>query len=286
MANTGGERITDTFQFKHHALPVPEITATNRIIDVTIRLTATIAGIQEEPPNEMKAIQSLCTLLYAKVAPFPPPASSIIPTPPVITPTVEDKLVTIWNPQEVQTSLPPHKHKTPHISPNSITPAIIQDNSDNDTPTPVQSTHPSQPLQEHPLTLNQMRPHIANIISCVIADELMPTPSLLAHQTSLHHGYAFAAQSILLDTTSPPSHSTINFIGANIDNNTGNVLEYRHLMKMEEHKHIWAHGFAHKLGQLLWGIRNVAGTDTCFCCKPILLYHTTILLACQAKARH
>jgi hypothetical protein len=45
MADTGGEMITNTFQFKHHAIPVPEITATNQIIDATTRLTATIAGV-------------------------------------------------------------------------------------------------------------------------------------------------------------------------------------------------------------------------------------------------
>jgi hypothetical protein len=45
MADTGGKRITDTFQFKHHAIPVPEITATSRIIDATTRLTAAITGV-------------------------------------------------------------------------------------------------------------------------------------------------------------------------------------------------------------------------------------------------
>jgi hypothetical protein len=44
MANTGGKRITDMIRFKHHAIPVPKITATDRIIDATTRLTATIAG--------------------------------------------------------------------------------------------------------------------------------------------------------------------------------------------------------------------------------------------------
>jgi hypothetical protein len=90
LANIGGERITNTFQFKHHALPVPEIIATNRIIDAITRLTTAIAGIQEAPPNKMEAIQSLYTLLLGKVAPLPPPASSILPTPPVITPTVDN----------------------------------------------------------------------------------------------------------------------------------------------------------------------------------------------------
>jgi hypothetical protein len=76
MADTGGKRITDTFRFKHHAIPVLEIMATDRIIDAIERLSATIAGIQDAPPNKMEAIQSLCTLLLGKVAPFPPPAST------------------------------------------------------------------------------------------------------------------------------------------------------------------------------------------------------------------
>ncbi len=73
MADTGSERITDTFHFKHHAIPVAEITATNRIIDATTRLTTTIAGVQGAPPNKMEAIQSLCTLLLGQVALLPAP---------------------------------------------------------------------------------------------------------------------------------------------------------------------------------------------------------------------
>ena len=42
MADTGGESITDTFRFNHHAVLVPRITATNRILDATAHLTAVI----------------------------------------------------------------------------------------------------------------------------------------------------------------------------------------------------------------------------------------------------
>jgi hypothetical protein len=86
----------------------------------------------------------------------------------------------------------------------------------------------------------------------------MPTPALCTCPSSLCHGYAFAAECILLETISPPSHSTVHFIGAIIDDNTGNVLEYHHLMKMDKHK------IANEIGRLFQGIRNVPGTDTCF----------------------
>jgi hypothetical protein len=97
MADTGGKRITDTFQIKHHAISVPEITATDRIIGTTTRLIAAIAGIQDAPPDEMEAIQSHCTLLL--VEPLPLPTPSILPTTPSPTPLVsKDKPIIIWNP--------------------------------------------------------------------------------------------------------------------------------------------------------------------------------------------
>jgi hypothetical protein len=89
MASTGGKRITNTFCFKQHAIPVPEITATH-ILDATTRLTAAITGIQDAPPNKMEAIPFLCALLLGEVAPLPSPTLSILPTPPPPTPVVDN----------------------------------------------------------------------------------------------------------------------------------------------------------------------------------------------------
>jgi hypothetical protein len=102
------------------------------------------------------------------------------------------------------------------------------------------------------------------MINCVIAEDLTPTPSLHTCPPSLHSRYAFVAESILPETISPPSHSTVHFIGTIINDDTGDVLKYGHLMKMDKHKQVWAHIFANKIGQLFQGSRNVTGTDTCF----------------------
>jgi hypothetical protein len=72
------------------------------------------------------------------------------------------------------------------------------------------------------------------------------------------------AKGVLLETISPPSHSTVHFISAIIDDNTGDVLKYHHLLKIDKHKQVWAHDFANEIGQLFQGIRNVLGTNTCF----------------------
>jgi hypothetical protein len=254
MVATGSERITDVVQFKHHVIPVPEITATNRIIDATTRLTAAIAGIQDAPPNKMEAIRSLCTLCLGKVAPISPPAPSIVPTPQPPTPLVDvDKPIIIWNAQLVQPSLPTLNHNTYAINSNHSTPAIIEDDSDNNSPIPNHSTRPRCPhlirqLQNHPLTCNQLQLRTAHMINCVITDKLMPTPSLCTCPPLLHCRYVFAAESILLETISPPSHSTIHFISTIIDNDTGDGLEYRHLMKTDIHKQVWAHDFTNEIG--------------------------------------
>jgi hypothetical protein len=65
------------------------------------------------------------------------------------------------------------------------------------------------------------------MINFIIAEDLMPTPSLCTHPPSLHCRYAFVAKSmILIEKISSPSHSTIHFIGTIIDDNTGDVLDY------------------------------------------------------------
>jgi hypothetical protein len=59
MKDMGGERVTDTFRYQHHVIPVPIITATNRILEATRCLSNAINGVQEAPPDKMAAIQSL-----------------------------------------------------------------------------------------------------------------------------------------------------------------------------------------------------------------------------------
>jgi hypothetical protein len=177
--------------------------------------------------------------------------------------------VIIWNPQLVQPSLPTLNHNNNNISSNCNTPAIVEDNSDKDSPISYHSTCPPChhlicPLKNRPLTRNQLRLCTAHMINCVIVDKLMPTPSLCTHPPLLHRGYAFAAESILLETIFTPSYSTVQCIGTIIDDDTGDVLEYQHLMKIDKHKQVWAHSFTNEIGPLFQGIKNVPGTDTCY----------------------
>jgi hypothetical protein len=160
MADTRGERITDTFQFKHHALPDPEITATNRMIDATTRLTAAIAGIQEAPPNEMEAIQSLCTLLLSKSAPILPPLPIVLPTLPVVAATIDNKPITILNPPRKFTHLRLHTNTLPLTLAPTVT--ILQSSK-----TTVTTTH-LPPFTSHACLDTIVFTHCKNILSHAI----------------------------------------------------------------------------------------------------------------------
>ncbi len=98
MADTGGECTTDTFRFNHHSNPVPKITATDRILDATARLTAAIKGVQKALPNKLAAIQALRTLLLGEV---PPPEPTPVPVT-ALRPTIDKEPVVIWSPDDTQ----------------------------------------------------------------------------------------------------------------------------------------------------------------------------------------
>jgi hypothetical protein len=119
MKDTGAERVTDMFRYQHHAIPVPHIMATDRIIAAACRLTDVIQGVQEALADEMAAIASLCFLLLGETLPLDP-------TPPVDPatvahpdkPTVDELPIVMWDPMAVIA--------LPAVRPAYPSPAVIQ----------------------------------------------------------------------------------------------------------------------------------------------------------------
>jgi len=279
MASTGGERLTDTFRFKHHVIRVPVITATDRIIKATAQLTNALAGVQEAPPDELQAIQALRVILLGEELPTPiqtlqttqapnqsktlhqPPVQAPIqaaqPTPPI---SIEEEPIYMWNPNANTTTA---NTGTPEQSPITANgPAIIEDDSI-DNPPPQQ--------QQRPRTRAQHQRTNAHIINAVISQSLMPQYKKQATTNYTARGYVAATQALLenmygvnKNATSTSTMQSTNFIGAIIDEDTGDTLEYRHLIKSDKYRTIWQHSFANKLGRLFQGIRDIKGTNTCF----------------------
>jgi len=124
------QRITDTFGYNHHAIPVPKITATNRILEATACLTAAIEGVQESPPDKLAAIQALRTLLLGEVPPIAPTSPPVQAPCPII----DEEPVVIWSPNDVQQPIRDTGTNSPASTPLSRRnlPAIIEDESDDD----------------------------------------------------------------------------------------------------------------------------------------------------------
>ena len=199
MADTGGERITDTSRFCHQAIPVPSITAKDRILDATARLTATIEGVQEAPPEELATIQTLRTLLLGEV---PPTA----PTPPQVhapRPIINKEPVIIWSPDEVQQPARNGGANSPMSalarvsnSPTSAlarvytpatsaldrgyTPAIIEDDSDDKSlpPTPLRRSPRSHATPSTTTARICLHTRTAHMINCVIANHILTEAQL------------------------------------------------------------------------------------------------------------
>jgi hypothetical protein len=249
---------------------VPSITPINRIITVTHDLMAAILGVQEAPPNELQAIATLCHLLLGEVPPTsvpvdPPP---IAPVPPPVPNTVDKEPMHIWDPNARQLQHVPHtvipsinatpRHHAP--GPNFI-------NNDDDSPI----TPASCAAQEARTCAQYHTRQCIHLINSVITKALMPMIDLKPAASFPAHGYITATCALLKNTyavihsaNSTVTSDSINFIGANVDDITGDVLEYCHLIKSNTHHAIWQKSFANKLGRLFQGICDIKCTDTCF----------------------
>ena len=97
-------------------------------------------------------------------------------------------------------------------------------------------------------------------LASLVATESSFVPNLSIRENRLRRGWADANQHLQMSEWAYKEY----FAGAIIDENTGEALEYRDLIKRPELKQIWFRAFANELGRLAQGIRDIAGTDTIF----------------------
>ncbi len=97
-------------------------------------------------------------------------------------------------------------------------------------------------------------------INSAISNALMPRPVAATANAPPAISYAFAVHQLTLTEL-----ATNHFLGTIIDEETGAMLEYRHLAKNPALKSVWETSFANKIGCLFQRIQDLLkGTDTCF----------------------
>jgi len=99
------------------------------------------------------------------------------------------------------------------------------------------------------------------MINCVIANHVLTNAQLPPPTTNAptcRQGYAFAAHLLQHNELHSAANASEHFIGAVIDDDMGDVLEYLHLIKSDTYKQIWERSFANELGRLFQDIRDLA----------------------------
>ncbi len=221
----------DTFRYQHHAIPVPAITATDRILEATCCLADAINGVQEAPLEEMAAIQSLRALLLGEETPQEPepspqpprPEATLAVSPPANT-EHNDPPIRMWNPQAnktpaIQKSCPPAR------LPTSPVPAMIEDIIDKfDAPLiPIIANSPAhghyvRPPQARPITRSQLGERTTHMINSAVSNALMPRPVTATANTPPAISYAFAVHQLMLCKL-----ATNHFLGTIINKDTGTI---------------------------------------------------------------
>ncbi len=122
--------------------------------------------------------------------------------------------------------------------------------------------NPPNPIHTTPVTTNTAHPNdrpprTPNIIP-FNEDEYSP-PAEPAPRYNLRSRPNIILSAIKTNTLEKP---TGVFVSTVIDHETGDSLEYRHLIKHDKYKEIWTRSYANELGRLTNGIRNIPGTNT------------------------
>jgi hypothetical protein len=105
----------------------------------------------------------------------------------------------------------------------------------------------------------------ANLINSQIDPAIIPGIDLSKPASKYSRGLAaanHALQVYQLAQTMQDNFPTENFACAILDEETGQSLEFRHLIKMDKYRNVWMKSFANELGRLAQGIRDISGTDT------------------------
>jgi hypothetical protein len=106
--------------------------------------------------------------------------------------------------------------------------------------------HPGPPIRtwaQQRCTCAQYQSAHVHLINSTITDALMPLNDTKPACNYPTHGYIATTRALLVQTYSivptTQNNTSINLIGTIVNDITGNVLKYRHLIKSDKHKNIW-----------------------------------------------
>ena len=262
ITESGAVRLTDTWKFKHHVLVTPSVSQVDRIMKATKHLTDTIQGANDATPDELTAIEHLRALITGNSVPSPlPPTHAQPPAMQMPAPA----------PAPTADPIPEREQPAPLVDV-----AITEDAA---PPPPLPDDHGPAPAlisqyeeDEDPIEPRynlRIRRNAANSATsfdlCDINPDLIPDIDV----TKTGHRYArglaaanHALQMYQIHTTMASNFPNENYAQAVLDEETGQALEFRQLIKHDKYRDVYMKSFGNELGRLAQGIRDIPGTGT------------------------
>ena len=242
MKHTWAEQITNTLTFWHH-FTVPTIATTNRLVQATNTLQQAITIYLHHQQIKNWTFQQWLTLKHhspsTTAVPAPTPAKRIC----TYTNPTTTCLVLATTPSPVDCHVLQHPLSTAHIP-------ITQDDEEwytqQDSHNPLNTTEDS-PTRCTVYNLCNQAVHVA-ANAC-----LLPTwlPSKYGAAIQLLQAKEIATTHCEI----PPSMCNAIF-----DDNIGQSLVYRDLIKLDKYNDTWLQSFANELGCLVKDVHNTVGT--------------------------
>ena len=147
-----------------------------------------------------------------------------------------------------------------------VSPQTDSNEEDEEDPTSVadfwkvDDPPPNQQLRRSKRVMQQIRQNNQEGLHRIVAlaaTESAVVPGVTVNEHARYaRGYAGANQKLQLNEWA------YDFVGAIIDEKTGEKLEYRDLIKRPELRQRWEISLSNELGRLAQGIRDIKGTDT------------------------
>ena len=210
---TGGERISDTVRFKHHAIAIPQLTPADRILEAARDLDDAIRQLPKRAPiDELQAIELLREVLLGETK-RPLPATTV----------QRHKSAQAAATAPQQTTSPPSPLSSTSNSDDD--PAYISDDEDKAPSVHHRARRRKRVMQQRQADERDKLTHIINLM----ATDQTTIPDLAVNvKRKLTRGWGHAKKCLQVTEW---AHEDL-FVGAIINNATGESLEYCELIKL------------------------------------------------------
>ena len=282
IKDTRATRVTDTIMFKHKEITTPSVTHADAIVQAAKTLTDTLKGtiptnlgetsleelerlaaLFNETAKTMSEIEATATRKHREKA----TASrvTVLNHHKAVTPAERAALPRVTRPTREQEceavpttrvdalneasplteNAPPQNERTTNGLPRFIS---QEDEDYEDTICDEPESKPSEPRYQTRQQVKQMKGNITTDMLMSVCEFTSTTFS--PSQTAMRRY---------------PLQFWCEFAGAVMDDDTGEMLEYRHLVKIPKYRERWSKAFGKEIGRLAQGYKDeVEGTNTLF----------------------